>query len=113
MILTIVRFPGATTESLEEATEIFAESAARYLEVPGLLGKAYLRSEDGTVGAVYWWTNRADAEARFTSGWLEGVTMKYGSAPIVEFCDTPVVVDNIFGMVRTEAPQVFGSQESL
>ncbi len=113
MILTIVRFPGATTESLEEATGIFAESAARYLEVPGLLGKAYLRADDGTVGAVYWWTNRVDAERRFNPGWLAGVSEKYGSAPELEFCETPVVVDNIFGVIRTEAPAIFGGQETL
>lgn len=113
MIITIVRFAGASTESVEEATEIFSESAARYLEVPGLLGKAYLRADDGTLGAVYWWTNRADAEAKFNPGWLEGVTKKYGSAPKVEFCDAPIVVDNILGTIRTEPPKVFGGQGSL
>ncbi len=113
MIITIVRFAGATTESVAEATEIFAESAARYLEVPGLLGKAYLRSEDGSVGAVYWWTNRADAEARFNPGWFDGVTEKYGTAPTVEFCDAPIIVDNIARTIRTEPPMVFGGQGSL
>lgn len=113
MIVTIVRFAGATTESVEEATEIFSESAARYLETPGLLGKAYLRAEDGSVGAIYWWTNRSDAEARFNPGWFEGVTEKYGTAPTVEFYDAPIVVDNIVGTIRTEPPMVFGGQESL
>ncbi len=113
MIITIVRFAAATTESLEEATEIFSESAARYLDVPGLLGKAYLRADDGTVGGAYWWTNRPDAEARFNPGWLEGVTKKYGSPPTVEFFDAPIVVDNILGTIRTEPPKSFGGQESL
>jgi hypothetical protein len=113
MILTIVRFPGTSTSTVDEAAEIFAESAARYLDAPGLIGKAYLRAEDGSVGAVYWWTNRADAEARFNPGWVEGVTEKYGSAPIVEFCETPIVVDNVTRTIRSSPPVVFGSQGSL
>ena len=113
MILTIVRFPGTSTATIDEATEIFAESAGRYLDVPGLLGKAYLRADDGTVGAVYWWTNRADAQARFNPDWVEGVTAKYGSAPIVEFCETPIIVDNVTGTIRSEPPAIFGGQGSL
>ncbi len=112
MILTIVRFPGTSTSNIDEAAEIFAESAARYLDVPGLIGKAYLRADDGTVGAVYWWTNRADAEARFNPGWVEGVTEKYGSPPVVEFCDTPIVVENVTGTIRTSPPRIIGDQGS-
>ena len=96
---------------------MFAASAASYLEVPGLLGKIYLRSEDGSVGGVYWWTDRAQAEAKFNPGWRDGVTKKYGAPPTVEFYDAPIVVDPIFGTVRTEPPVpiagVFGSQETL
>ena len=113
MILAIVRFPGATTETLSEATEIFSESAARYLDVPGLIGKAYVRYDDGTVGAAYWWTDRNAAQARFNPGWIEGVTEKYGAAPIVEFCDPPVVVDNLTGTIRTTPPLLFRDQDRL
>ena len=113
MILTIVRFPGATTETVDEAAEIFAESAARYLEVPGLVGKAYLRNDDGTVGAVYWWTDRQSAQARFNPGWIEGVTAKYGAAPVIDYCETPVIVDNVTGTIRTTPPLLFRDQDSL
>ncbi|NNF55452.1 MAG: monooxygenase [Acidimicrobiales bacterium] len=113
MIVTIVRFPTSATASLDAATQMFAGSAATYLEVPGLLGKIYLRAEDGSVGGVYWWTERHHAEGKFTQEWRNGVTEKYGAPPIVEFFDAPVVVDSILGAVRTETPQVFHGQDTL
>ena len=113
MIVTLVRFPSSKTESLEAATEMFVGSAATYLEVPGLLGKIYLRAEDGSVGGVYWWADRRDAERKFNQEWQTGVTQKYGTPPTVEFFEAPVVVDSILGTVRTEPPRVFGGQDSL
>ncbi len=110
MILTQVRFPGATTESLEEATAIFAESAPRYLDVAGLIAKLYLRAEDGSVGAVYWWTDRSSAENRFNDRWRAGVADKYGVQPTVEYFDAPIVVDCIFGTIRTGPPHRFTVQ---
>ncbi len=113
MIVTIVRFPNSTTSSLDAATRMFAGSAASYLEIPGLLGKIYLRAENGSVGGVYWWTDRRRAEEKFNREWQKGVAKKYGAPPIVEFYDAPVVVDPILGSVRTEPPQIFGGQECL
>lgn len=105
MIVTIVRFPAAEPIGLDEACARFGTNAASYLEVPGLLWKAYLRSEDGTVvGAVYWWRDRAAAEARFGEGWRAGVTAEYGAPPAIEWFDAPVVVDNRGAAVLREAP---------
>lgn len=107
MIVTVVRFPPTTEPiSLEHATEKFGGNAQSYLDTPGLLWKAYLRSEDGlTVGGTYWWTDRASAEARFNPGWLAGVTEKYGHPPSIEWFDAPVVADARNGVVLTEAPR--------
>jgi hypothetical protein len=71
-----------------------------------------MRTDEGSVGAVYWWTNRADAEARFSAGWVEGVTEKYGAPPVVEYCETPIIVDNISGTIRSEPPRRIGGQGS-
>lgn len=106
VIVTIVRFP-PTDEAIgvEEARARFGTNATSYLETPGLLWKAYLRSDDGrSVGGVYWWRDRASAEARFTEGWREGVTAKYGAPPRIEWFDAPVVVDNRTDSVHTVAP---------
>lgn len=106
MIVTIVRFALPQPVGLDDARDRFAANASSYLDVPGLLFKAYLRSDDGnTAGGVYWWADRASAEARFNRDWLSGVTAKYGSPPSIEYFDAPVVVDPRQGVIRTEAPR--------
>lgn len=106
MIVTIVRFP-RTPESVtvDEARDKFGGNADTYLNVPGLLFKAYLRSEDGhQVGGVYWWRDRASAEAKYNEGWQAGMIAKYGSLPEIEYFDAPVVVDPRAGEVLFEVP---------
>lgn len=108
MIVTIVRFepdPDEREISVEEARARFGGNAVDYLDVPGLLWKAYLLGEDGrTVGGTYWWTDRQSAENKFNAGWFAGVTEKYGRAPTVEWFEAPVVVDARFDVVRVDAP---------
>ncbi len=107
MIVTIVRFPAGAPISLHEARTKFGANASSYLDVPGLLWKAYLRSEDGTkVGGVYWWSDRASAEAMYSDEWLAGLTEKYGAGPQIEWFDTPVVVDTRTQSIHVEAPPV-------
>ena len=90
---------------LEQARNAFGQTAASYLDVPGLLFKAYIRAEDGTaVGGIYWWADRVSAQAKYNEGWLAGVTAKYGAAPTIEWFDAPVVVDPIQQMIRVTAP---------
>lgn len=105
MIVTVVRFPAAEFLSVDEARSRFGSNAASYLDVPGLLWKAYLRSEDGnTVGGLYWWADRASAESKFNDGWRRGMVEKYGAQPDIEYFDAPVVVDAMAGVVRVEPP---------
>ena len=119
--MTVVRFPSSATESansvepmtVHQARERFGANAHTYLEVPGLLWKAYLLSEDGrTVGGTYWWADRASAEAKFNDGWRAGMTEKYGTEPLIEWFDAPVVVDPRFDMVRVAAPPERTSTET-
>lgn len=105
MIVTIVRFPKSDPISPERAIELFSSSAASYLEVPGLLWKAYIHSEDGTqIGGIYWWKDRASAEAKYNPGWLAGLTKKYGSPPQIEWLENPVAVDVQNQAIHVEAP---------
>lgn len=105
MIVTIVRFALSDPLSAEAAREHFAAGAPDYLDVEGLLLKTYLRSEAGdVVGGVYWWRDRAAAEAKFNDDWRAGVTAKYGAEPAVVFYEAPVVVDPTQKVIRTQAP---------
>ena len=109
MIVTVVRIKGAGPLSVDEAQALFSQNAAGYLEVPGLVAKTFLLSEDGQdTGAVYWWRDRESAEAKFNPGWFEGVGAKYGAAPVVEYFDAPVHVDPVNQIVRVEPP--YGSR---
>lgn len=111
MIVTIVRFPATEVVSLDEARKRFGSNAASYLDVPGLLWKSYLRSEDGTtVGGVYWWQDRSSAEAKYNEGWLAGMVEKYGSPPTIEWFDAPVVVDVRSQSIHVEAPPLSGAR---
>lgn len=110
MFVTVVRFPAPLNEdgappTVDQVRQIFGQNAASYLDVPGLLWKAYVLAADGsTVGGVYWWADRASAEARFDDAWRATMTEKYGTPPVIDWLAAPVVVDNRFDMVRTQAP---------
>jgi len=64
--------------------------------VAGLHRKCYVLSQDGsTVGGIYLWNSRAEAEAMYTERWKNFVREKYHAEPSLTYFDTPVVVDNV------------------
>jgi deazaflavin-dependent oxidoreductase (nitroreductase family) len=94
MIIAIVRFGVNTPTTYAQSVTAFSNSAANYVDVPGLIRKDFLRSEDGdTAGGVYLWESRAQAEAMYDDGWRTKITAKYGAEPTVEYFDVPVTVD--------------------
>ena len=104
MITAIVQFQLPKPVSLDEATCMFESTAPKYLNLPGLIRKYYLRSEDGrTAGGVYLWESRQAAEKVCSGEWRERVAKFYGNAPQVTYFDTPVIVDNLAGGAITKA----------
>ena len=104
MITVIVQFGLPQPVTLDEAARMFEQTAPRYQNLPGLVRKYYLRSEDGrTAGGVYLWETRAQAEKVYSGEWRERVAKLYGSSPQVSYFDTPVIVDNSAGGVITKA----------
>ena len=96
MITAITQFKLSKSITRSEAQKIFLSTAPKYQNAPGLFRKCYILSEDGTtVGGIYLWNSRAEAEAMYTEGWKHFVREKYGSEPSVTYFDTPVVVDNV------------------
>jgi hypothetical protein len=96
MITAITKFELPKSVTREEARSIFLSTAPNYLDVPGLVRKCYILSQDGnTVGGIYLWNSRAEAEAMYTETWREFVREKYDTDPSVTYFDTPVVVDNL------------------
>jgi Putative mono-oxygenase ydhR len=104
MITAIVHFKLPKPVSLEEAAAMFESTAPKYRNLPGLVRKYYLRSEDGgTAGGVYLWENKAAAEKVYNGEWRERVAKLYGNAPQVTYFDTPVIVDNATGAITKAA----------
>ena len=102
MVTVIVQFKvgDAKFEALKEA---FAASVPKFQQVPGLLRKYYLLSDDGeTAGGVYLWKSRADAEALYTDEWKQMLEEKYGSEPVLSYFESPVIVDNQNGETYIE-----------
>ncbi len=94
VIVAIVRFPLDPPVSADEAKSMFETSAPNYTNLPGLMRKHYLHTDDGSVGGgVYLWENRASAEAVYTDAWRERLTERYGAPPIVEYFESPVTVE--------------------
>ena len=100
MITALVQFALPTPMTPDEARQVFASTAPRYLAMPGLVRKHYLLSEDGrTAGGVYLWQTRADAERVYDDAWRGFIRDKYGCEPRVSYFHTPVMVDNVAGEV--------------
>jgi len=96
MITAIATFQLLQPMTLDEARQTFLSTAPKYQGVPGLIRKYYLLSQDGlTVGGVYLWNSREEADAMYTENWRAFVREKYGTDPSVTYMDSPVVVDNL------------------
>lgn len=102
MIITLTQFVLPKPLTRDEAQKIFLSTAPLYREAPGLVSKHYVIADDGvTVGGVYLWKSRADAQAMYTDDWRAFVKGKYGTDPSVTYFDCPVVVDNVAGQIRS------------
>jgi len=96
MITALVQFKLPQPLTREKAQKLFAGTAPKYRETSGLIRKYYLLSEDGgTVGGVYLWKSKKDAEGLYTREWEELIREKYGASPAVTYFESPVVVDNV------------------
>jgi hypothetical protein len=104
MITTLVQFQLSSPITLAEATRRFEETAPKYKNLPGLIRKYYIRSEDGRiVGGVYLWRTRQAAELLYSAEWRGRVEKVYGAKPAITWFDSPVVVDNSTGGTITKA----------
>jgi hypothetical protein len=104
MITVITTFQLKKPVTREEARSIFLSTAPTYHGVAGLFRKSYVVSEDGSsVGGIYLWNSRAEAEAMYSESWRAYVREKYDSDPSVTYFDSPVVVDNVTHEILSDA----------
>ena len=104
MIVTIVTFHLKQAVTLAEITKTFESTAPKYRGIPGLLRKNYFISEDGRrAGGIYVWQSRAHADRVYTAEWKAFVEGKYGTPPVIEYLQSPVMVDNREGKISVAA----------
>jgi hypothetical protein len=103
MITAFVQFPVQAHLTHDAARKLFAATAPRYREVPGLIRKYYLLAEDGnSVGGVYLWRSRSDAERMYSGAWRGFIKERFGAEPSVTYFASPVVVDNAAGVIEED-----------
>jgi hypothetical protein len=103
MITAIATFQLPKPITLDQAREIFLSTAQKYQGITGLIRKYYLFSQDATtVGGIYLWRSRAEADALYTESWRALVKEKYGTKPTVTYIESPVVVDNLTHEIISE-----------
>src|SRR5262249_3794205 len=98
MITALVQFNLPSALTLTEATRRFETSAPKYRNLPGLIRKYYICSEDGrTVGGVYLWESRADVERLFDDEWRARGEGIYGGQTNFTWVAAPVNVGKLGG----------------
>jgi hypothetical protein len=103
MIIAQTTFTLPKPITREEARSIFLSTAPKYQGVQGLVRKHYVLSLDGaTVGGVYLWNSRLEAEAIYTASWRAFVREKYGTDAVVTYFESPVTVDNLTRQVLAD-----------
>ena len=107
MITALVQFKLPAPITLAEATRRFESSAPKYRNLPGLVRKYYVVTDDGrSAGGIYLWETREAAERVYSGEWRERVTQLYGSAPAITWFETPVIVDNTAdGTIASDGPK--------
>lgn len=102
MITVFVQFKLPTSVTRDQATEFFSNIASMFYDIPGLMRKYFLLSEEGTTaGGIYLWNSRKDAEDFYTENFSLGIIEHFGCEPSITYFDSPVVVDNLIGKTIT------------
>lgn len=103
MITALVQFRIPQPVTREKARELFSGTAPKYRNVPGLVRKYYVLAEDrASIGGVYLWRSRSDAERLYDEEWRASIKQRFGSEPAVTYFDSPVVVDNAAGRIEED-----------
>ena len=103
MIVAYINYKLPKAMSLDDAREVFISTSEKYRAMPDLVRKYYLFSDDGsTVGGVYLWKSREAAEKTYNKEWMQHILNTYGAKPSIKYFHSPVIVDNLTGIVSTD-----------
>jgi hypothetical protein len=98
MITEIITFDIPDGMTRDEVIANYRRSAPVWRANSDLIRKNYLYDgEKRRAGGVYLWRSMEAARRARDSAWLERVRHTYGSEPIVQYFETPLVADNAIG----------------
>lgn len=102
MIVVRVQFP-VKVSNKDEFIKKMAATTPKYEGMEGLTRKYYVMNDEGNqAGGIYLWETRAQAEAWYNAEWVKYMTEAWGEAPLLEYMDCPIVVDNDTDKVITK-----------
>ena len=104
MITEIVTFKLPQGSKREDVLANFETTASVWGQNPDLIRKNYLfDAENNVAGGVYLWREKAHAEKWHGEAFRARVRQLYGAEPNSQFFETPIVVDNLTGEIKTSA----------
>jgi hypothetical protein len=104
MITALVQFKVKAGTTREEVLANMANVAPKFEGMPGLIRKNFLFDGDrGVGGGVYTWESREAAEKVYIEGgpWRMAIQNLYGVDPEITIFDTPFIVDNELGEIKS------------
>ncbi len=104
MITAIVQFKVDDDVDRDQILTNMGNAAPRFESVPGLIRKNFLLDTDRRVGGgIYTWETREAAEKLYAEGgpWREAIRNAYGVDPEITWFETPIIVDNTLGEIKT------------
>ncbi len=91
-VATLVTLATPAQVTRERLVREFDAALPTYRQVPGLLRKYFIITDDGQFGGVYLWDTPTSAQAWFTDAWHARVRNTYGADAKLEWFDTPIMV---------------------
>ena len=103
MITEIITFNIPDGMTRGEVVANYRRSAPSWRANPDLIRKNYLYdAESRRAGGVYLWRTLEAAHRARDAAWVERVNRTYGSQPVVQYFETPLVADNTLGTTIDE-----------
>ena len=103
MITVIVYFKLPDGITREETISKFMQSTQKWSDNQDLIHKNYLIDLDrGIAGGVYLWKEKMHAEIWLGAEFRKMVKDNYGNEQLLQFFETPIVVDNLTGYITKE-----------
>jgi heme-degrading monooxygenase HmoA len=102
-VVVIVRVPKPWYAPRRVVIGKMRDTIPEYSKLPGLMFKAFSFERDSSdFGGLYFWRDRASAEAWFNLAWFERVRQQRGVEAQVRIFDALVSVDNTAGGTQAE-----------